>query len=107
MKNQLLRGKLNDFGELLHVAWQSKKRLSPRITTPVIDELYESALGCGAVGGKVVGAGGGGYMLLYCEFERKHEVIAVLKKMGAVPTKFAFEARGVQNWRVNESHNQS
>jgi len=107
MKNLLLRGELNSFGELLHVAWESKKKFSPRITTPVIDELYEEARTHGAIGGKVIGAGGGGYMLLYCEFERKHDVVTALKKMGAVPTEFAFEARGVQNWRVNEVRNQS
>lgn len=107
MKNLLLRGELNSFGELLHVAWESKKKFSPRITTPVIDELYKQARRNGAMGGKVIGAGGGGYMLLYCEFERKHDVVAALKKMGAAPTEFAFEARGVQNWRVNEVRNQS
>jgi D-glycero-alpha-D-manno-heptose-7-phosphate kinase len=107
MKNLLLRGELNSFGELLHVAWESKKRFSPRITTPAIEELYKLARAHGALGGKVIGAGGGGYMLLYCEFERKHEVIAALKKIGAIPTDFAFEARGIQNWRVNEAHNQS
>ena len=107
MKNLLLRGDLNTFGELLHVAWESKKRFSPRITTSVIDELYEEAHKHGALGGKLVGAGGGGYMLLYCEFEKKHDVAAALKKMGAIPTDFAFEAHGVQNWRVNEIRNQS
>jgi D-glycero-alpha-D-manno-heptose-7-phosphate kinase len=107
MKNLLLRGELNSFGELLHLAWESKKRLSPRITTPVIDELYEEARKHGALGGKVIGAGGGGYMLFYCEFEKKHDVVAVLKKMGAIPTKFAFEARGLQNWTVDEVCHQS
>jgi D-glycero-alpha-D-manno-heptose-7-phosphate kinase len=107
MKNLLLRGELNSFGELLHVAWESKKRFSPRITTPVIDELYEEARTHGAIGGKVIGAGGGGYMLLYCEFERKHDVVRALKKIGAVLTKFTFETRGIQNWRVNEIRKQS
>jgi D-glycero-alpha-D-manno-heptose-7-phosphate kinase len=107
MKNLLLRGELNSFGELLHVAWESKKRFSPRITTVVIDELYEVARGSGAMGGKVIGAGGGGYMLLYCEFEKKHDVVAALKKMGVFPTEFAFESHGVQSWRVSEVCKQS
>jgi D-glycero-alpha-D-manno-heptose-7-phosphate kinase len=101
MKNLLLRGELNGFAELLHVAWEAKKRLSLRITTPEIDQLYEEARTHGALGGKLLGAGGGGYMLLYCEFEKKHDVAAVIRKMGAIPTDFAFESRGVQHWRVN------
>jgi D-glycero-alpha-D-manno-heptose-7-phosphate kinase len=107
MKNVLLRGELNSFGELLHLAWESKKKLSPKITTPLIDDLYAEARKHGALGGKVIGAGGGGYMLLYCEFERKHDVVAVLRKMGAIPTEFAFEARGLQIWRVDEVRYQS
>lgn len=103
MKNLLLRGELDNFGELLHVAWESKKKFSPRITNPAIDEMYERARSRGTLGGKVIGAGGGGYMLLYCEFEKRHEVAAELKRMGAVPTEFAFESHGMQQWRVNEA----
>jgi D-glycero-alpha-D-manno-heptose-7-phosphate kinase len=107
MKNMLLRGELDNFGELLHVAWESKKKFSSRITNPVIDEMYDQARTHGALGGKLIGAGGGGYMLLYCEFEKKHEVAARLKMMGAMPTEFAFEYQGMQNWRVNEVRNRS
>ena len=101
LKNLLLRGELTRFGELLDVAWQSKKKVSPKISNPQIDEMYEVARKFGALGGKVIGAGGGGYMLFYCEFERKHEVAAELRKLGASPTEFAFEFQGMQHWRVN------
>lgn len=103
LKNLLLRGELTSFGELLHVTWESKKKVSPKITNPAIDEMYEVARRFGALGGKVVGAGGGGYMLLYCQFERKHEVAAELRRLGAVPTEFAFEFQGMQHWRVNDA----
>lgn len=103
LKNLLLRGELTQFGELLHVTWESKKKVSPKISNPAIDEMYEVARKNGALGGKVVGAGGGGYMLLYCQFERKHEVAAELKKMGAIPTEFAFEFQGMQHWRANDN----
>jgi len=100
MKSALLRRRLREFGALLHEAWEFKKRLSPKITTPVIDEMYEEARRQGAVGGKISGAGGGGYMLFYTPFERKHGVAAALKRIGAVPVPFAFELRGLQSWRV-------
>ncbi len=103
LKNLLLRGELTRFGELLHVSWESKKKVSPKITNPAIDQMYEVARRFGALGGKVVGAGGGGYMLLYCEFEKKHEVAAELRKLGAVPTEFAFEFQGMQHWRANDN----
>jgi D-glycero-alpha-D-manno-heptose-7-phosphate kinase len=105
MKNSLLRQRLDDFGDLLHSAWESKKGLSPLISNSNIDALYEAARNNGALGGKITGAGGGGYMLLYCQFEKKHKVAEALKKMGALPTEFAFESRGLQTWRVHESNN--
>ena len=97
-EGRLLRGQLAEFGALLGTAWEEKKRLSPRITTPFIDELYDEALRQGALGGKVTGAGGGGYMLLYCPFNRKHRVRAALEQMGASPVDFAFVERGLVRW---------
>jgi D-glycero-alpha-D-manno-heptose-7-phosphate kinase len=74
MKSALLRGRLDDFGDLLHQAWEQKKHLSPRISNEHLAEAYATARAKGAIGGKVTGAGGGGYMLLYCRFDRKHRV---------------------------------
>jgi D-glycero-alpha-D-manno-heptose-7-phosphate kinase len=102
MKNALLRRRLSEFGALLHTAWEYKKKMSPRITNPHIDEMYEAARLAGALGGKITGAGGGGYMLFYCPFDKKHKVAEGLTKMGGLPTGFAFEAHGLQTWRVNE-----
>jgi D-glycero-alpha-D-manno-heptose-7-phosphate kinase len=101
MKNALLRDELNDFGGLLHAAWEAKKRLSPKISTDRIDEFYDAALAAGAIGGKITGAGGGGFMLFYCPFERKHKIAEAVKRLGAVPTDFAFEPHGMQTWRVH------
>jgi D-glycero-alpha-D-manno-heptose-7-phosphate kinase len=103
MKNLLLHRRLDDFGDLLHCAWESKKNLSSKISNPVIDEMYAVARKTGALGGKMTGAGGGGYMLFYCLFEKRHMVAAALRKMGATPTEFAFEAKGLQTWRVQET----
>jgi D-glycero-alpha-D-manno-heptose-7-phosphate kinase len=101
MKNAVLQRRLNDFGALLDCAWQFKKKMSSKISSPRIDEIYEEAKRHGALGGKITGAGGGGYMLFYCQFEKKHCVAEALKKMDVVPTPFAFEFEGLQTWTIN------
>lgn len=101
MKNLLLQRRLEDFGVLLGEAWQFKKQISPKITNPHIDEMYDAALRHGALGGKITGAGGGGYLLLYCEYEKKHKVADALRKLGGEATPFSFEFHGLQTWRRN------
>ncbi len=100
MKNALLRRQLGDFGELLDLEWQEKKRMSPKISNTRLDDVYEAARREGALGGKIAGAGGGGYMLLYCRFDRKHKVAERLAGLGCRVTEFAFEPKGMQTWRV-------
>lgn len=101
MKNALLHRRMDEFGGLLDKEWQHKKRMSPRISGPELDELYSVARREGAIGGKITGAGGGGYMLLYCGFERKHEIAQVLAGMGCQIHEVALEPLGLQTWRVN------
>jgi D-glycero-alpha-D-manno-heptose-7-phosphate kinase len=101
MKNALLRRELDNFGELLHREWQYKKTLSSRISNPQLDRLYETAREHGALGGKITGAGGGGYMLLYCPIERKHSVAAKLKDLGCTIIDISLEPMGLQTWRAN------
>jgi D-glycero-alpha-D-manno-heptose-7-phosphate kinase len=102
MKNALLRGQLTEFGALLHDAWENKKKMAQQISNPFIDELYETARKNGALGGKVSGAGGGGYMFFYCPFDRKHLVAEALEKMGAQVVDFNFDFYGLQTWEVRE-----
>jgi D-glycero-alpha-D-manno-heptose-7-phosphate kinase len=104
MKNALLQRRLGEFGDLMNTAWEAKKRMSQRISNERIDELYESARAAGAVGGKVTGAGGGGYLLLYCGEDRKHEVAARMSELGAGVEEFAFEQAGLRTWRVGGDH---
>jgi D-glycero-alpha-D-manno-heptose-7-phosphate kinase len=103
MKEALLRGRLTGFGELMAAAWEQKKRISPRISTPTIDEAYEEALKHGAIGGKVTGAGGGGFMLFYCQPGLTHRVAERLREMGLEPTEFAFDHEGLRTWTYVES----
>lgn len=65
---------LDDFGKILHENWLLKKKLTDKISNPDIDEMYNRALAAGAVGGKIAGAGGGGFLLLYCPQERQNSV---------------------------------
>ncbi|HQG46537.1 MAG TPA: GHMP kinase, partial [bacterium] len=98
MKNCLLRGELDDFGHLLHTAWLYKKNLDANISTGQIDQLYDIGRKSGALGGKILGAGGGGYLLFYCPFDKKHHVAAALEKAGGQVVKFSFEPRGLHIW---------
>jgi len=102
MKNALLQRRLRDFGELLHTAWEAKKRISKRISNDRIEEHYEEARKAGAIGGKVTGAGGGGYVLLYCRYDRKHEVAERMIQLDAAVDEFAFEPGGLRTWRVDD-----
>jgi D-glycero-alpha-D-manno-heptose-7-phosphate kinase len=100
MKEALLTGALHEFGRLLGEAWIQKKRMSPLITNSRIDELYDIAMRKGALGGKITGAGGGGYILLFCDFEKKHRVIEALELAGAPITEFTFSNKGIMTWMV-------
>ena len=85
-------GDLAVFGELLHEGWTLKRRLSSKVTTPWIDRIYERARGAGAVGGKLLGAGGGGFLLLYVEPPQREAVRRVVPELREAP--FAFEQTG-------------
>lgn len=100
LKNALLQDKLGEFGDLLHEAWMNKKKMAAQISDPHIDEIYESARKHGALGGKISGAGGGGYMFFYCQFDRKHVVAEQLERVGAQVVDFNFDIEGLQTWEV-------
>ncbi|MBI1367285.1 MAG: GHMP kinase [Planctomycetes bacterium] len=101
MKAALLQGRLRDFAALLHEGWESKKRMAGKISTSHIDEMYTEARKVGALGGKVTGAGGGGYMLFICEFDKKHKVAEKLEQMGGQIVEFAFDYNGLQTWSTD------
>jgi len=102
MKAALLQARLNTFGELLDAAWQHKKKMSPMITTPLIDEAYNAAREAGAIGGKVTGAGGGGFMIFYCASGTRPKVVERLNALGLRESDFAFEPAGLTTWSYVE-----
>ncbi|MBI4596885.1 MAG: hypothetical protein HY737_00605 [Candidatus Omnitrophica bacterium] len=87
-------GDLDGFGRLLHAHWDSKKKLGGNISNGSIDRWYQIAMEAGALGGKLMGAGGGGFLMLYCHPEAKHRIRALLAKESLKEIAFRFEATG-------------
>ena len=79
---------LVEFGRLLNDAWKLKRRLSDRVSTPEVDDLYDAAMRAGAIGAKLLGAGGGGFMLLFVRPEDRARVHEALRGRIAVPFRF-------------------
>jgi D-glycero-alpha-D-manno-heptose-7-phosphate kinase len=95
-KECLEHGDLSRFGQLLDRGWQNKKKFAAGISNPLIDECYELARQKGAVGGKVTGAGGGGFLLLYCEQPCQDAVTSALEDKGLRRIDFRFESEGAR-----------
>ncbi|BDT76544.1 sugar kinase [Polynucleobacter yangtzensis] len=105
MRNTLLRGRLLDFGRLLDRAWYFKRQVSEKISNTHLDQIYEGAKKSGAVGGKLLGAGGGGFFLFYVPPFKKHELIQHLQSLHLNVRPFNFEPKGLQAWTVRERNN--
>lgn len=106
MRNHLLRGRLLQFGQSLHEAWQFKRQFSSKISSRRLDQIYDDACANGAVGGKLLGAGGGGFFLFYVTPFRKHQLIAKLESLGLNVRPFRFEQEGLRAWSAREGKNQ-
>jgi len=100
MKEALLKGDIHEIGRLLDKSWSDKKRMSSAITNKELDKIYNSAIEAGANGGKISGAGGGGFMMFYCPGNTKHKVIEVLNKFGGRAYNFVFEDEGLYTFTV-------
>lgn len=100
MKEALLKGRLREIGEILNYGWQYKKQMAGEISNSVIDEIYEEALKAGATGGKISGAGGGGFMMIYCPENTRYNVIEKLKKFGGEFRRYQFTKYGVESWKA-------
>ena len=96
VKDILERGDLRGFAALLDQNWQHKKRFAPGVSSPQIDDWYEMALQHGALGGKIAGAGGGGFLMLYCEQPDQDRLTAALEGSGLRRMDYRFESQGAQ-----------
>lgn len=93
-KNCIIQGDFDRFGELMHQGWEYKKQLASKITNSGIDEMYRLAREAGAIGGKITGAGGGGFLLLYCPMSKQDQVRATLGHLQELP--FRLERDGTK-----------
>ena len=84
-RDELRAGNLDSIGELLHKSWELKKQLASQISNGMIDDMYQAARRAGAIGGKITGAGGGGFLLLYCPQEKREAVRAALSHLQELP----------------------
>jgi D-glycero-alpha-D-manno-heptose-7-phosphate kinase len=100
MKEALLRGKLNEIGEILDFGFQQKKQMAEGISNSLMEEIYETAKKSGATGGKISGAGGGGFMIFYCPGNTKYEVMRSLEQFGGQSRNFQFVEHGLKTWTV-------
>ena len=98
-KRSLLTGDMKRISELMETYWRSKLETNPHVASPEILDAYEYALRNGATGAKISGAGGGGHMVLFTEFERRHELITALKEKEGRVVPFKFVKHGVDVWR--------
>ena len=104
MKGTLERNDLGGFGECLHEAWILKKNISSRISLPEIDELYDYAMEQGAKGGKLLGAGGGGFLLFYCESYKQPYFIKAMEEKGLKLFDFRFENDGTSVVHIGDKY---
>ncbi len=98
MKSVLLSGKVNEFCQLMHESWENKKNFSPMITNPTIEEIYETARKNGAIGGKLLGAGGGGYLLLFSKADKRNNLVEALRHIEVGSESVTFDMWGLQTW---------
>ncbi len=100
MKEALLRGRLHEIGEILDYGFRQKRKMAEGISNPLMDDIYETAKKAGATGGKISGAGGGGFMIFYCPGNARHTVKAALERFGGVNRHYQFVEHGLKTWSI-------
>ena len=105
IRNHLLKGNLKEFANCLNEAWKLKKNFSPMISNNAIDKIYDGAIGHGASGGKLLGAGGGGFFIFYATPFNKDELIKFLKSQNLTIKNFQFESDGLKSWASRDQLN--
>lgn len=100
MKEALLKGKLAEIGNILDFGWHYKKQMAAEISNPLIEEIYDAAKNAGATGGKISGAGGGGFMMFYMPGIARYRVMDILKQYGGVVEQIHFTQEGLRSWTL-------
>ena len=102
MRNYLLKGELSNFGKMLDLAWKNKKSLSKKISSNFLDKVYKEGIKNGALGGKLLGAGGGGCFLFYVKPEDRNRIIKIMNDLGLKLIPFVFENKGINSWKTRQ-----
>ena len=100
MKEAMLKGRLHEIGEILDFGFQQKRLMAANISNNSIEQVYEAAKKAGATGGKISGAGGGGFMIFYCPGNTRYKVAETLKTFGGDVRSYQFSTSGLNTWTV-------
>jgi D-glycero-alpha-D-manno-heptose-7-phosphate kinase len=100
MKEAILKGRLNEIGKILDFGFQQKRQMAEGISNNLMEDIYEAARGAGATGGKISGAGGGGFMIFYCPNNTKYTVMDALSKFGGYCKPYQFVDHGMTSWTI-------
>lgn len=100
IKEAILTNNLDAIGEILHASWTYKKNMAEGITTPLFEEIYDVAIKAGASGGKISGAGGGGYVFFYCPGNSRFSVAKALENLGGRVQPYSFTKKGLESWKT-------
>ena len=101
MKEALLKANMKEIGRVLGRSWEAKKKIASSMTSPAIEQAYESAMKAGAVSGRISGAGGGGFIIFMADPIRKYDVMRKLEGCGGSLFRFHFSEHGAQAWSVS------
>jgi D-glycero-alpha-D-manno-heptose-7-phosphate kinase len=100
MKEAMLQGKLDTIGEILDFGFVQKRKMAQNISNQLIEKIYETAISAGATGGKISGAGGGGFMIFYCPGTTRYAVIDALQQYNGEIKNYNFVQQGLATWQV-------
>jgi D-glycero-alpha-D-manno-heptose-7-phosphate kinase len=100
MKEAMLKGRLHEIGEILNFGFEQKRQMAANISNSSIEKVYEAAIKAGATGGKISGAGGGGFMIFYCPGNSRYKVIETLEKFGGQVRHYQFSKVGLNTWTI-------
>jgi D-glycero-alpha-D-manno-heptose-7-phosphate kinase len=100
MKEALLKGRVHEIGEILDFGFRQKRQMAEGISNPLMDDIYSAAKKAGATGGKISGAGGGGFMIFYCPGNSKFSVMESLKSFGGTNASYRFVKHGLTSWTI-------
>ncbi len=100
MKEALLQGNVDEMGLILDYGFEQKRNMAANISNSEIEKVYNAAKGAGATGGKISGAGGGGFMIFYCPGNTRYAVITTLNSFGGIVRDYSFTKYGLQTWSM-------